>query len=203
MVSRASWSVQHTRNHHGSNEALRGQVDITPEDFVIIPYLLNNYDTIRHAEEYDDNKGNRVVEITKRINGVAIVATIEKGKNNQAFVTLWKKATPAPMSQDNLSPELNVQDDGGLLLKVKRDIEKIKSLALKSSKIVGENGEPLVVYHGTENGGFTVFDKGYIRSEEGFWFTDSKEQADEYSESWEEEGSKGEDSQTYASFPRK
>ena len=77
MVSRASWSVQHTRHHHGSNEALRGQVEITPEDFVIIPYLLNNYDTIRHAEEYDDNKGNRVVEITKRINGVAIVATIE------------------------------------------------------------------------------------------------------------------------------
>ena len=48
------------------------------------------------------------------------------------------------------------------------------------SKVVDENGEPLVVYHGTENGGFTVFDKDLIASEGGFYFNDRKAVADEY-----------------------
>ena len=142
-------SVKHTRNHHAANEAKRGQIDIVPEDFVIIPYLLNNYDSIRHASEYD-KKGKRAIEIKKRINGVAVVTTIEEGKRSQAYVSLWIKASPALMSQESLSPEPNVQDDGGLLYKVKQDIEKIKSAAQNSSKVVDENGEPRVVYHGTE-----------------------------------------------------
>ena len=48
------------------------------------------------------------------------------------------------------------------------------------SQVVDENGEPLVVYHGTENGGFTVFDKDLIASEGGFYFNDCKAVADEY-----------------------
>ena len=48
------------------------------------------------------------------------------------------------------------------------------------SQVVDENGEPLVVYHGTENGGFTVFDKDLIASEGGFYFNDRKAVADEY-----------------------
>ncbi len=47
------------------------------------------------------------------------------------------------------------------------------------SHILDENYEPLVVYHGTEYGGFTEFDKDYIRTEDGFWFTDDKTLADE------------------------
>ena len=33
-----------------------------------------------------------------------------------------------------------------------------------ASKVVDENGEPLVVYHGTQNRGFTVFEKSMMRS---------------------------------------
>ena len=33
-----------------------------------------------------------------------------------------------------------------------------------ASKVVDENGEPLVVYHGTKNRGFTVFEKSMMRS---------------------------------------
>ena len=69
-----------------------------------------------------------------------------------------------------------------------------------SSKIIDDNGEPLIVYHGTEEGGFTVFDKNYIRNENGFWFTNNKGLADEYSEDWGNEGTKAESSQTYACF---
>ena len=58
-----------------------------------------------------------------------------------------------------------------------KHLEEVKG---KVSQVVDENGEPLVVYHGTENGGFTVFDKDLIASEGGFYFNDRKAVADEY-----------------------
>ena len=49
-----------------------------------------------------------------------------------------------------------------------------------ASKVVDENGEPLVVYHGT-NAEFTVFDTSKNDSSyKGFYFTDSKEMAGSY-----------------------
>ena len=52
------------------------------------------------------------------------------------------------------------------------------------SKVVDENGEPLVVYHGTSSAPFNTFDKNRIGSRnafgtnnESFYFTDSKENA--------------------------
>lgn len=54
----------------------------------------------------------------------------------------------------------------------------------ESSKVVDENGEPLVVYHGTSSASFNIFDKNRIGSrnlfgthKEGFYFTDLKENA--------------------------
>lgn len=52
-----------------------------------------------------------------------------------------------------------------------------------SSKVVDGNGEPQVVYHGTEMGGaFEIFDPSYIRSEDGFFFTDSMSIAKEFAD---------------------
>ncbi len=39
--------------------------------------------------------------------------------------------------------------------------------AENASKVVDENGEPLVVYHGTPNGGFVEFDRKRIGSNSG------------------------------------
>lgn len=61
--------------------------------------------------------------------------------------------------------------------KIQQDIAKIKSDAEKSSKVVDDNGEPLVVYHGTDVD-FTVFD-----THNGAWFSRSFE----YAESMKEE----------------
>lgn len=54
------------------------------------------------------------------------------------------------------------------------------------SKVVDENGKPLVVYHGT-HAKFTVFDKGKLKSNtgmnslgDGFYFTDSLKKAEKY-----------------------
>lgn len=59
------------------------------------------------------------------------------------------------------------------------------------SKVVDENGEPLVVYHGTPNGGFSTFSektKGtrtrHDPSDVGFHFTDSADYAEAYSEGY-------------------
>ncbi len=56
-----------------------------------------------------------------------------------------------------------------------------------ASKVVDENGEPRVVYHGTENGGFTVFDSRYNREyddgsrDKGFFFAANLVHAESYS----------------------
>lgn len=58
-----------------------------------------------------------------------------------------------------------------------------------SSKVLDENGEPLVVYHGTPHGGFSVFDtkgEGLSRNT-GAWFTSRRENAQSYEE-YEGEG---------------
>ena len=46
-----------------------------------------------------------------------------------------------------------------------------------ASKVVDENGEPLVVYHGDEDPSFTVFDKGKVQRGTGFWFASETEAA--------------------------
>ena len=55
-----------------------------------------------------------------------------------------------------------------------------------ASKVVDENGEPLICYHGTWNYGFTIFDKKkQARTDsgdygKGFYFTPSKQYAMSY-----------------------
>lgn len=50
---------------------------------------------------------------------------------------------------------------------------------LNSSKIVNENGEPMVVYHGTNDGGFSIFNTDGIGKTRGTgaWFSDSERNA--------------------------
>jgi 8-oxo-dGTP pyrophosphatase MutT (NUDIX family) len=56
-----------------------------------------------------------------------------------------------------------------------------------SSKVVDENGEPLVVYHGSYDYGFTIFSKKYRgnttgakSSKKGFFFYDKKEDSEQF-----------------------
>ena len=50
-----------------------------------------------------------------------------------------------------------------------------------ASKVVDENGEPLIVYHGSKNGNFNIFDYNYLRkADSGFFFTSDKEYAKQY-----------------------
>lgn len=58
---------------------------------------------------------------------------------------------------------------------VGKDKRLFSILQANSSKVVDENGEPLVVYHGTRED-FTVFDLGKALSGRAFWFADRNAQ---------------------------
>lgn len=71
-------------------------------------------------------------------------------------------------SQDNMDIRYSMtKDTNG------RDLTDFQKDFFKDSKVVDENGNLKVMYHGTPNGDFTVF-------KDGTYFTDNKEYADRY-----------------------
>ena len=80
--------ARHIKKHHGQNEDKRGQVDITPADFALIPVVLNEYDTAEHTGQ--DKMGNKKLLFTKKIEGTIYLASIERGNNQIGVITLWK-----------------------------------------------------------------------------------------------------------------
>ena len=80
--------ARHIKKHHGQNEEKRGQVDIIPADFALIPVVLNEFDTVEHTGE--DKLGNKKLFFTKKIEGTIYLASIEKGNNQIGVITLWK-----------------------------------------------------------------------------------------------------------------
>ena len=43
--------ARHIKRHHGQNEEKRGQINITPADFALIPVVLNEFDTVERTGE--------------------------------------------------------------------------------------------------------------------------------------------------------
>ena len=80
--------ARHIKKHHGQNEEKRGQVDVTPADFALIPIVLNEFDTVEHTGE--DKQGNKKLLFTKKIEGTIYLASIERGNNQIGVITLWK-----------------------------------------------------------------------------------------------------------------
>ena len=80
--------ARHIKKHHGQNEEKRGQVDVTPADFALIPVVLNEFDTVEYTGE--DKLGNKKLLITKKIENTIYLASIERGNNQLGVITLWK-----------------------------------------------------------------------------------------------------------------
>ena len=85
--------ARHIKKKHGQGEALRGQTDIMPPDFALIPLVMNEFDTVQEVE--GDNLGNRRVLFTKRINGHVYTASVERGNKQIGVITLWKARSGA------------------------------------------------------------------------------------------------------------
>ncbi|MDR1240143.1 MAG: hypothetical protein LBK27_08505 [Treponema sp.] len=84
--------TRHIKKQHGHEEALRGQVDITPDDFAFIPLVLNEFDTVEHTGE--DKRGNKKILFTKKISETIYLATIERGPSKMEIRTFWKMRGP-------------------------------------------------------------------------------------------------------------
>jgi acetaldehyde dehydrogenase (acetylating) len=82
--------ARHIKKNHGQKEALRGQVDITPADFAIIPFVMNEFDTAEIVGA--DNLGNKKILFTKQVNGNVYTVSVERGNNQVGVITLWKNA---------------------------------------------------------------------------------------------------------------
>jgi hypothetical protein len=86
--------VRHIRKKHGQGEAFRGQVDIVPEDFALIPFILNDFDTA--MVDSVDKLGNVRLLFTKLLGSRAYVATIERGNRRIQVRTFWKMLCQVP-----------------------------------------------------------------------------------------------------------
>lgn len=111
-----------------------------------------------------------------------------------------------PSSEDARFSVITPEMDADYLAAVERgDIETAQrmvleaaKLAMPNTKVVDEDGNPKIVYHGDKwNNGFTAFDpnamKAHGETREGFsWFTYSEEHADIYAKMFEEDADEDE-----------
>ena len=54
-------AIRHIKKKHGENENLRGQINLSPEDIALLPYIINNYDSIDRTPKQDDSNGNKSI----------------------------------------------------------------------------------------------------------------------------------------------
>ena len=84
--------IRHIKKKHGSNEMARGQIDITPEDFALIPLVLNEFDKV--DSDLTDKRGNKKLLFQKDCDGMVYIATVERGEDKVEVRTFWKRRVP-------------------------------------------------------------------------------------------------------------
>ena len=105
-----------------------------------------------------------------------------------------EEVAPVARAFDALFDTIETQQDGDNVVLFSRDgqsaADQTQTAEFKrwfgDSKVVDADGKPLVVYHGSPNAGFTVFDEDRAGSNTqnaraGFFFTESKKNAETYS----------------------
>ncbi|MDR3174161.1 MAG: hypothetical protein LBU19_07925 [Treponema sp.] len=85
--------VRHIKKKHSRGETLRGQVDIKPEDFALIPVVMNEFDSVRHEDT--DPLGNKKLVFVEKVNGDVYTVSVERGNNQIGVITLWKARSGA------------------------------------------------------------------------------------------------------------
>lgn len=174
------------KNSHGSEigENLRGQRPITIDDILSIPYILQNADTIRKSDKLYE--GKPVIEFVKEYNGkTTVISYVSKKHNDLSVQTMYagkknRSLATTPSGENSLShtpealsgttstnnvsqsdtnvnnnsmqdkPKYSLKDSDG------NELSKQQQEYFKDSKVRDENGNLLVMYHGTPNN-FTVF----------------------------------------------
>ncbi len=173
---------------HGERE------DIHLKSFAVIPQMIENAIFI---DETDNYKGNNKYDKYKyyvvglNVDGVPYTARIVVGeKNGKTYydheLTQIEKGTII----DSLNGTTTSVAKNANALSEYKDSKLISLLQENSSKVVDENGEPLVVYHGTNNEFYTFEEREGYNSEllggerkvkrAGFFFSPDKNFANNY-----------------------
>jgi phage-Barnase-EndoU-ColicinE5/D-RelE like nuclease3 len=88
-----NYAIVHTHNKHGqeSKEKSRGQIAVTVDDYLLIPAIVKNPDTIHHGEK--SNIGTDLIKYEKEINGICYfyVEEVRKKRKSLAMKTLYKR----------------------------------------------------------------------------------------------------------------
>lgn len=84
--------VRHIKRKHSQDESLRGQERVTPEDFGLLPAVLNDFDEFDHTDT--DKLGNKKYLVAKQFDSRYYVAVIQRGKKKLEIKTFWKKRSP-------------------------------------------------------------------------------------------------------------
>lgn len=193
-------------------ERSRGQTPVTPEILSRLPEIISSYDKVENTTsskdrkpvlkfEKDINGKNVAVEYVRSKKGMLELHTMYawENKNSRSVsttLTMPEKTDPyrtsetysviTPATKDNIQPVTeksktrfqlqDVDSEGNNLTDQQKEF-------FKDSKIVTEDGNLKVMYHGSPNE-FTVFDRKKARSSayfgKGFYFSDSSNQAGVY-----------------------
>ena len=81
--------MRHIKKYHSKNEDARGQVNLTPRDFALIPLVLNEYDSIEMTDV--DKLGNKRFLLSKVIENETYITTIQRGKKKMEVCSFWIK----------------------------------------------------------------------------------------------------------------
>lgn len=162
------------------------------QSIVAIPEMIGNSIFIEERPAYKDNAqydSYRYYVTGLKIGGEDYTARITIGVKNGEFyydhyLTDIEKGNLIEVAQ-SFKP---TEDAPNPSYADNKDNVLFSLLQTNSSKVVDENGEPLVVYHGTTSKGFTKFDKEkignrYSFDERGFFFISKKSIADDYANS--------------------
>lgn len=119
-----------------------------------------------NGERYYDHKLTEI-EKGKLINELA-TNSASSGLSSIGEQGDTEQSNPATENRETIESPISNHKDKRLL----------SILQTNSSKIADENGEPLVVYHGSKNAGFTIFDdtkigKNSDSPESTYWFSDN------------------------------
>jgi hypothetical protein len=195
---------------HGDTkkEGLRGQIAVTDTDFLAIKDIFGNPDEIRlepggyngkPAATFEKVIGSKkytmfVVDSGGSLDIFVQTMYIHKNKNGSiANAANANALTSTPTATVGTAPDKNIAQDAenvktqfSLSDSDGNELSPAVQKRFAKSKVVDDAGNLKVVYHGTPNGEFTIFDKakGSVEGDfgSGFYFTDN---ADDVSRNYE------------------
>lgn len=206
-------SLQRGRKRGGLNEVLQHDYKDTEhlQSIAAIPGIIENAIYIDSADNTDRKVNAQSFDyyiVGIQIGGVdyTVRAVVVNTKSGETYYDHKLSSIEKGKLLDLIARQGAYNSDFGTTPDTKStitDLSKVKDTKLVSllqtntSKVVDENGEPMVVYHGTLSKSLTEFSKDFIGSrysfdDKGFFFISSKKIAEDYATSEFDSSKKGE-----------